>query len=231
MDQAAFHRFMIANEIIGFFAEPLTLKSGRQSHFYVNWRRACADAYLLDQLTDFIVDFLDQSGWQFDCLYGVPEGATKPAIVAGMKLARKKADYQIGQTVIPMGRAKPKDHGNPADRLFIGAPSGRVVVLEDTITTGLSLFQALDQLLAQQINVVAVMGLTDRTERRDDGSTVADFLRDRYEGRIDYKVMSRAPDVLPEAIRTIQPPQNIVNAIQEEIKREGRPPEITASTR
>ncbi|MFW7381099.1 MAG: orotate phosphoribosyltransferase [Oligoflexus sp.] len=231
MDQKAFHRFMIDHQIIGFFSEPLTLKSGRQSHFYVNWRRACSDAFLLDQLTDYMVEFLQETGWQFDCLYGVPEGATKAAVVAGMKLAKLRGVTEPGKLVIPMGRAKPKEHGNPSDRFFIGAPTGRVVLLEDTITTGLSMFQTLDQLLAQNIQVVAVMGLTDRMERRDDGSTVADFLHERYEGRIAYRTMSQATQVLPEAIHTVQPAPLIVAAIEEELKREGRPLSTTTSAR
>jgi uridine monophosphate synthetase len=226
MTPEEFHQFILTHGIIGFFDEPLTLKSGRQSHFYVNWRSACADAFLLDQLTDAIAAFLQQTGWSFDCLYGVPEGATKPAVIAGLKLARQRPDWQPGQTIIPMGRAKPKEHGNPADRFFIGAPSGRVVVLEDTITTGLSLIQTLDQLLDQNIQVIGALSLTDRMEKRDDGLSVAAAIEQRYQGRIAYRTMSQATDLLAAAIDRQNATPELRQAITEEFERYGTQPLI-----
>ena len=35
-----------------------------------------------------------------------------------------------------MGRAKPKQHGSPEDKYFVGEPNGKIVVLEDVTTTG-----------------------------------------------------------------------------------------------
>ena len=80
-----FNEFILDNRIIGFFEKPITLKSGRKSHFYVNWRDATNDAFLLDKLTDFIVQFIQKNCIECDTLYGVPEGATKTAVLAGMK--------------------------------------------------------------------------------------------------------------------------------------------------
>ena len=56
-----FEDFVIENKVIGFFDEPITLKSGRQSHFYVNWREPTYDAFLLDKLSDYISDYLYNS--------------------------------------------------------------------------------------------------------------------------------------------------------------------------
>lgn len=217
MTSSTFADFVINNEVIGFFDQPITLKSGRQSHFYVNWRRASNDAFLLDTLTDFLVDFIQEQGLQFETLYGVPEGATKTAIIAAFKLAKRSRDFKVGSHIIAMGRAKPKLHGDPADRFFIGAPKAETYVLEDTVTTGLSLFQCLDQLIEAGIDVKGVISLTDRCEVRDDGLTAAQYLAKHYKGKISYHPLSRAPELLAQAIRQQKPPMAIIKALAEEL--------------
>jgi orotate phosphoribosyltransferase len=213
----SFADFILNNEIIGFFDKPLTLKSGRLSHFYVNWRKSTNDAWMLDQLTDYLVSFMREQNLPCETLYGVPEGATKTAVIAAMKLARQSPQFAQGSHVIAMGRAKPKPHGDPADRFFIGQPRGATFVLEDTVTTGLSLFQCLDQLLEAGINVRGVICLTDRCERRDDGLTVPEYLQKKYGSQISYHPMSRAPELLRLAVRQRQPSQELLEALAAEL--------------
>jgi orotate phosphoribosyltransferase len=218
MTNSTFADFVLKNEVIGFFDTPITLKSGRQSHFYVNWRRASNDAFLLDTLTDYLVAFIEQEGLNCETLYGVPEGATKTAVIAAFKLAKRSKNYAQGSHIIAMGRAKPKPHGDPADRFFIGAPKAGTYVLEDTITTGLSLFQCLDQLIEAGIEVRGVISLTDRCEVRDDGLTAAEYLQKHYNGKISYHPLSLAPDLLAKAIKAQKPDVRIVKALVEELR-------------
>lgn len=215
MTSARFAEFILDNDIIGFHEKPLTLKSGRQSHFYVNWRKASNDAFLLDKLTDFIANYVEEQKLSFDTLYGVPEGASKTAVITAFRLAKRSADFSEGSHIISMGRAKPKPHGDPSDKFFIGAPRGRTFVLEDTITTGLSLFQCLDQLKEAGVNVAGVLSLTDRSEVRDDGLTAAEFLEKNY--KIPYYPMSKAPDLLLIAVRDRKPADSLVKALAEEL--------------
>ena len=217
MTDLAFQNFVIEAGVFGFFAEPLTLKSGRKSHFYVNWRKATNDAFQLDQLSDFLTAFIRAEGLVCDTLYGVPEGASKTAVITAMKLARTSPLFATGSHVISMGRAKPKDHGDPADRFFIGEPRGATWVLEDTITTGLSLFKCLDQLFEARIDVRGVICLTDRCERRDDGKTVAATLAERYGPQFTYRAMSRAPDLLRQMIQKNRPAPALLAALAAEL--------------
>ena len=53
-----FYDFIIENNVIGFFDEPLTLKSGRMSYWYVNWRTVAEDVFLLDKVSDFLLSFV-----------------------------------------------------------------------------------------------------------------------------------------------------------------------------
>jgi orotate phosphoribosyltransferase len=217
MSQSSFQDFILDHGIIGFFEQPIVLKSGRSSHFYVNWRKASNDAFLLDQVTEYLVKFMQSQNLSCDTLYGVPEGATKTAVIAALKLARSSSNFAVGSHVIAMGRAKPKTHGDPADRYFIGQPSGQTFVLEDTVTTGLSLFACLDQLLEAGIKVKGVICLTDRCEQRDDGLSAREYLNKRYGGSISYYAMSEAPELLREAIKRQRPEQSVREAIANEL--------------
>ncbi len=53
-----FYDFIIKNNVVGFFDEPLTLKSGRKSYWYVNWRTIAEDVYLLDKVRNFLILFV-----------------------------------------------------------------------------------------------------------------------------------------------------------------------------
>ena len=80
--QDAFNQFVVSNEVIGFFDKPIRLSSGRDSHFYVNWRNLTSDAYLMDQLTDHLLMYLQDHQMVPHSIYGVPEGATKTGLIA-----------------------------------------------------------------------------------------------------------------------------------------------------
>ncbi len=184
-----FHKFIIEHNIVGFFKQPIKLKSGRLSNWYVNWRNVSEDVYLIDELSDYVLAFAYDLGLYPDCFYGVPEGATKLGIITQYKfdpdgviltemegkfsavsiswinkisenilkeiddmdidcvygdpnsicreigiitqynLAKQSERYGKGIHCLPMGRKKPKSHGDPKDRYFVGKPSGRTLVL------------------------------------------------------------------------------------------------------
>jgi len=122
-DQLDFNRFIEENNIYGFFETPITLKSGRTSHFYANWRNLVEDAFLTDKLADFLIAFTKSNNVEVDTFYGVPEGATKLGIITQFKFA-KESGWEKTSHVLAMGRAKPKDHGAPKDKFFIGTGIG-----------------------------------------------------------------------------------------------------------
>jgi len=209
----AFNRFIIENKVVGFFDEAVTLKSGRRSHWYVNWRTVAGDVYLMDRLSDFLIGFVKDQGFSPDAFYGVPEGATKLGVIATYKWAKSHPDFAPGSNSLPMGRAKPKDHGVPKDRFFVGSPEGKIVVVEDVTTTGGSLLRELDHLAEANVDVLAAIGLTNRMERTDDGTSVEDAVKAKG---IPYHAMSEATSFLPEAYDTFRPGEKIARAIEAE---------------
>lgn len=222
-DQEAFNRFVLDNNAIGFFEKPLTLKSGRQSHLYVNWRTVVSDVWLTEKLVGFVTDFVRANEIPVDTFYGVPEGATKLGVLTQYAWAHSSSNYSSGSHTLAMGRAKPKDHGAPQDRYFVGAPKGRVAVLEDTTTTGGALITTLEFLRDSGVDVAAVITLTDRMEKRDDGLSV----RQAVEAKgFKYYSLSRAPELLPELASRLQPSAEVIAAIESEYRDHGVQPVV-----
>ncbi|MHA2007710.1 MAG: hypothetical protein ACXABO_08775 [Promethearchaeota archaeon] len=190
-----FHDFIIRNKVIGFFKEPIRLKSGRLSHWYINWRNISTDVFLIDKLTDFLISFVNHLKLKPNCFYGVPEGASKLGIITQYKWAKKQENYKSGLFHLSMGRGNPKEHGELKDRYFLGLPKGNVIIIEDVTTTGGSLLDTIKILKDLDATIIAAIGLTDRNERRDDGKRVEEIIL--KEG-IQYYTMSNAVDLLPK---------------------------------
>lgn len=216
-----FNKFIIANRVVGFFENEVTLKSGRKSHWYVNWRAVSNDVYLMDQLTDYLIGFVCDVDLRPDAFYGVPEGATKLGILTTYKWAKSSGDFAKGNFSLPMGRARPKEHGVPADRFFVGEPRGRVIVVEDVTTTGGSLIRELRNLKEAGVNVIAAIGLTNRMEVADGGKGVSDAIGAMG---VPYHAMSDATSLLPELYRDLKPGERIARAIEDEFKKYGVKP-------
>lgn len=217
-DQENFNQFILENNIIGFFEEPITLKSGRQSLWYINWRNIVEDVFLLDKLTDYILAFVQDLNLKPDCFYGVPEGATKLAIVIQYKFAKKSSNYGPGSHVLSMGRGKIKDHGDPKDRFFLGQPQGKVIILEDVTTTGNSLIETIDRLKELNIQIIAAISLTNRMELRDDRKSVKEAVEEKG---ISYFQMSNALELLPLVYQKLKPKEEIAEKIEEEFQKYG----------
>ncbi|MHA1669131.1 MAG: hypothetical protein ACTSV5_01000 [Promethearchaeota archaeon] len=193
-DKSNFLEFIIENEVVGFFEEPLKLKSGRLSTWYVNWRTIAQDAFLVDKLTDFIISFVKFLNLTPDCFYGVPEGATKLGIITQLKWAKLQSNYSKGMYLLPMGRGKLKEHGDPKDRFFLGEPKGKVIILEDTTTTAGSLITTIKSLKKLDTEIIATIVMTERNEVRDDGKNVKEIL---LEENVKFFTMSNALEIIP----------------------------------
>jgi len=190
-----FYNFIVNNNIIGLFREPIKLKSGRLSFWYINWRNIASDVFLLDQLTDYIFLYLNYLGLNPKCFYGVPEGATKIGIITQYKWAKNQENYKSGAYILSMGRGKQKEHGDPKDRFFLGVPNGETVIIEDVTTTGDSLVNAIKKLRELNVKIIAAIGLTNRNELRDDRKSVKEII---LENNVQYYAMSNAFDLLPK---------------------------------
>ncbi len=220
-DQDAFHTFIQENKVYGFFDKPITLKSGRQSHFYANWRTVVEDVWLTERLIQFVMDFVEAHDIEVDTFYGVPEGATKLGVLTQFHWAKKQLNYAPGSHALAMGRAKPKEHGASRDRFFVGMPRGKVAMLEDVTTTGGSSIAAIKALQDAGIDISALISLTNRMERRDDGSSVEDAVKQLG---VRFYSMSSAIDLLPRIYAQARPADEIGRALEKEFESYGLAP-------
>jgi len=209
-NQEEYNKFLIENRVIGFFEKPITLKSGRISHWYANCRVLLDRVGVIDKLTDFVLAFSEEKGISADYFYGVPEGATKLAVILNYK--KGKLDHDENQALI-MGRGMPKEHGDPKDRYFIGpAKEGdKAIVVEDVTTTGGSLIESIKHLKESNIEVVAAIGLVNRMEKRDDGKSVEQVVK---ELNVPYFAIGCAIDLLPMARDVSNPSDSVLEEVE-----------------
>ncbi len=216
--QEDFNKFIEESGVYGFFKEAITLKSGRKSHFYANWRDVVEDVFLTEQLANFVIAFAKKNNLEVDTFYGVPEGATKLGIITQFLFAKQKGDYSKGSAVLAMGRAKPKDHGAPKDKFFVGMPRGKTIVIEDVTTTGGSLINTLNELKESGVEISGVISLTNRMEKRDDNKSVKEAIE---EIGLKFFNMSSAIELLPLMYKKLLPGEQIGREIEKEFEEFG----------
>lgn len=219
-NQEQFNDIVIDKRRIGFSEKDIELKSGRLSRFYVNWRPQTDTVAAADLLGEWVADFLLHNGITTTCVYGVPEGATKAGHAATRYLAHQSGNP--GAYTLAQGRSKPKPHGKPEDRFFVGAPKGDTVVLEDVTTTGKSLLDAIDTVVQiPDARIVAVIGLTNRMELRDDGRSVVEAVAAKG---FRYLAMSEAPKLLKLEYAVRKPTDETARLVEEEFEKYGVAP-------
>jgi orotate phosphoribosyltransferase len=136
-----------------------TLASGRQSSLYIDARITTMSPDGLALIGPLGVAAIRDAGWEVDAIGGLTMGADPIACAVSYASATSVAPLRAFTV-----RKEPKTHGT--GRLIEGPfrAGDRVVVIEDTITTGGSAKKAIDAVRAADGNVVGVLALVDREE-------------------------------------------------------------------
>ena len=193
----AFENFLLKHGVVGFKEEGFTLKSGKTSYWYANFRNLSKTNQSLGKTADFVVKFLLEKKLitkNIDAVIGVPEGAT----LLGNRVSEVLIKKGLITDMLYSLRVKEKDHGDSANRFWTnGNIPRRVVVLEDVTTTGGSVLELVDKLRKRGIVVRAVVGLLNR-QQLDKGKSVVEKMRKK---KIRYVSLTDASLVLPLAIK------------------------------
>jgi orotate phosphoribosyltransferase len=133
--------------------QPFTLSSGGESHDYVDLRRAVGHGDALRIAAEAVLEYLKDAGIAFDAIGGMTMGADPvahaTALVGGLGwYSVRKSEKTYGE--------RQRIEGTP---LHAGL---RVVVFEDTTSTGRSLLEALDVVRGSGAEIVAALTLLDR---------------------------------------------------------------------
>ena len=156
-----------------------TLKSGRQSLFFVNTGAYVTGAHLKKLASFYARAIREHYGTDFDVLFG-------PAY-KGIPLAVSCAEalYELYGAKIryASNRKEIKDHGDAG--ILLGAPlrdGDRVVIIEDVTTSGASMAETVPILRAQaQVEILGLMVSLNRQEKgRESDLSALDEIQKTY---------------------------------------------------
>lgn len=136
-----------------------TLASGRQSSLYIDARITTMSPEGLSLIGPIGLEAIRARGWQADAVGGLTMGADP--IACAISYASASSDAPLRAFTV---RKEPKTHGT--GKLIEGPfqAGDRVVVIEDTITTGGSARKAVEAVRAAGGTVLGVLALVDREE-------------------------------------------------------------------
>jgi|SRR5579872_6656787 len=135
--------------------EPFPLSSGGVSRDYVDLRRAVAAGPDLELAARSVARRLAEEGVEFDVIGGMTMGADP--VAHAVALVTGRSWFSV--------RKAAKEHGRR--QRIEGAslrPGMRAVVMEDTVSTGRSLFEAMDVVAETGAEIVAAVTLLSRGE-------------------------------------------------------------------
>lgn len=150
-----------------------TLKSGRESPYFFN-AGLFSDGEAIAVLGRCYATAITSSGLVFDMLFG-PAYKGIPLVAA---TAAALFEHHGRSVPYAFNRKEAKDHGEGGT--LVGAPAaGRVVIVDDVLTAGTALREAVTLLRAQGANPVAAVIALDRQEVGPNGqSAVAEMARE-----------------------------------------------------
>ncbi len=149
-----------------------TLKSGRVSPYFFNLG-VISSGGALKRLGEAYAAALDQAGIDFDMLFGPAYKGIPLVTATALALAARGRDVPLAYN-----RKEAKDHGEGG--VLVGAkPKGRVVIVDDVLTAGTALREAIGLLRAAGAEPVAAAIALDRQEIGPSGiSAVAQLEKD-----------------------------------------------------
>ena len=160
-----------------------TLASGRQSSLYIDARITTMSPDGLALIGPLGLETIEAAGWNADSVGGMTMGADP--IACAISYASAGRAHPLRAFTV---RKEPKTHGT--GKLIEGPfrAGDRVVVIEDTITTGGSAQRAIDAVRAAEGVVTGVLALVDREE----GGREA-----LQRSGVDVVSLARASEIIP----------------------------------
>lgn len=179
--QQEFLEFAIQTRVLQF--GEFVLKSGRKSPYFFN-AGLFSTGKSLARLGEFYADRLLDWGQSFDVLYGPAYKGIPLAASTAMAIAAKTGR----ETPFCFNRKETKDHGEGGN--IVGAQlKGKVVIIDDVITAGLSVDESVHIIRAAGAEPLAVCIALDRLERGCSGEDPATMA---VEQRYNIPVLSIA---------------------------------------
>ncbi len=182
--QEQFIRFSLDHEVLKF--GEFTLKSGRISPYFFN-AGLFNDGESLSKLAGFYAQTLIEHHEQDFMLYGPAYKGIPLAAATAMSLS---LNHHL-RIPYAFNRKEIKDHGEGGQ--LIGAPlQGRVIIVDDVITAGISVGESVDIINAHNAQTGAVLIGLDRQEKTEHSELSAVMRINRDYGIPVYSVINMA---------------------------------------
>lgn len=152
-----FIQFALEHEVLRF--GEFTLKSGRKSPYFFN-AGLFNSGEALAKIGQFYAQAINASGIPFSMLFGPAYKGIPLVVATSIAFAREH------QQDIPycFNRKEMKSHGE--NSLFVGSPlQGEVLILDDVITAGTAIREAMALISNSGAKVAGIMTLLDRQEK------------------------------------------------------------------
>ena len=134
-----------------------TLKSGRQSPYFFNAAKMLNGSNLYE-LAGCYEEAIKDANIQFDCIYGPAYKGIFLGSILSTVLSKNGKNYPLS-----FNRKEVKDHGEGGS--LIGAkPKGRVLVVDDVISSGLAIREGLKFLAPYDVELAGALVTLDRQE-------------------------------------------------------------------
>lgn len=144
---------ILREKAILYFDEPIELASGKMSSMFIDGKAGFSRAADLRVACSAMGAMVADAGIEFDAVGGLTLGADHIAV--GIAMVTEREWFFVRKE--PKGRGT----GKQVEGAQLGAGS-RVLLVEDVVSTGGSMFQALDVILGTGADVVAATTLLDR---------------------------------------------------------------------
>ena len=168
--QSAFLKLALEHEVLKFGS--FTLKSGRTSPYFFNLGKI-SSGVAMRELGKAYAQALQDAGIGYDMLFGPAYKGIPLVTAVALALAEQGQDIPYAYN-----RKEAKDHGE-GGTLVGAAPKGRVVIVDDVLTAGTALREAVRLLRAAGAEPVAAVIALDRQEKGPTGaSAVQEMERD-----------------------------------------------------
>ena len=155
--QKQFIEFALAHQVLRF--GEFELKSGRISPYFFN-AGLFNTGSALAQLGRFYAAAIENSQLEFDVLFGPAYKGIPLAAATAIALG----DHHHRDVPYVFNRKEVKDHGE-GGQLVGAAMEGRILIIDDVITAGTAIREAMQIITAQQAQLAGVVIALDRQER------------------------------------------------------------------
>ncbi|MEQ8693264.1 MAG: orotate phosphoribosyltransferase [Pseudomonadales bacterium] len=167
MSQSDFISFLLDCEVLKF--GDFTLKSGRQSPYFFNLGQIATGPQFA-RLGAAYADAIIAARLEFDVLFGPAYKGIPIAVATAIALAERGVEVAVAYN-----RKEAKDHGEGGQ--LVGAPvTGRVLLIDDVLTSGKAIREALALIEQTPAQVVGAIIAMDRQETFAEGQTAVDAL-------------------------------------------------------